>query len=89
MDNDIFTWDIEIEELSKEEKETFVQRFNRTYYEALKEKAITEIPSLLTPSNFLGEAETYMANHNIPYDKKIRIQYAEAIYNDFASYIRA
>ncbi len=44
-----------------------------------------EIPELLTSANFYGEAETYMAENNVPFSSKIRQQYAEAIREDFMS----
>lgn len=52
-------------------------------FERLKDKIIHEVPDLLTYANFLGEAEEYMVSKGIPFNKKIRQEYAIAIRNDF------
>jgi hypothetical protein len=48
----------------------------------IKEKVINEIPDLLTYANFLGEAEAHMVSKGIPFNKKIREEYAKAIRNE-------
>lgn len=52
-------------------------------FNLLKEKVKREIPDLLTYANFLGEAEIYMVSKGIPFNKKIRQEYAIAIRQDF------
>lgn len=52
-------------------------------YEIIKDRVKREIPSLLSYANFLGEAETYMVQKGIPFNKKIREEYAKAFYDEF------
>lgn len=52
-------------------------------YRYLRERAIQEIPSLLSYTNFFGEAEQYIYTNNIIYTPTTRTLYAKAIYQEF------
>lgn len=78
-----FTIGIDYYEISKDDQEEINNNLTLSFFTALKEEVIKEVPSILTFSNFLGEAEEYMAKKKVPFNVKIREQYAIAIYNDF------
>ena len=52
-------------------------------FPVILEKVKKDIPNLLEPANFYGEAEQYMFENGILFTKEVRNKYASAIYNDF------
>lgn len=78
-----FICDLLYYEPTQEETTKLETSMTEQFAESLKERAVREIPTLLTFANFFGEAEVYMDQHSIPYSKTIRESYARAIYDDF------
>ena len=81
--NDILWCEISIEEATQEELDALGMRLAKELFPIVKARVLTDIPTLLAPANFFGEAEEYMFRNKIRFSKKRRQEYAEAIHQDF------
>jgi hypothetical protein len=67
---------------TEEERINLKKTATSDLFKIIKEKVLNEIPGLLTYANFFGEAEAHMVSKGIPFNKKIREEYAKAIRNE-------
>lgn len=77
------TFDVDYFEQDNKTKEIFLTGFTEGIYNKLKEKVLTELPSVMSPKNFEGAASNYMAAHGVPFNKITLTKYSQAIYEDF------
>lgn len=69
--------------ISQEEQDKLIVQSSKEISDIILNRVLIEIPELLTYANFMGEAEQYMSSKGIPFNLKIREQYASAIRADF------
>jgi len=80
---DAMTMEIFYEPISPQNLIILSKRVTKTFYPIILEKIQHDIPELLQPANFYGEAEQYMFENQIKFTKEVRSQYAQAIYDEF------
>jgi len=81
--DEMFWLEFSVEQYDPKEAEKISKKVNKAFFPAFLEKIKKEIPDLLEPANFYGEAEEYMYRNNVPFTKLARNQYAQAIHADF------
>jgi hypothetical protein len=75
--------EVDVENVTPQDIEIAGKALSRDFFPMFLDKVKKDIPELLEPANFFGEAEEYMYQNNIQFSEKIRNQYAQAIYDDF------
>ena len=68
---------------TQEEIDKVSKDFTKAFFPILKQKVKIQVPQLLEPANFYGEAEEYMFRNKIRFSKTRRAEFAKAIYDDF------
>lgn len=80
---DAFWCELSVEEFTEDELKEMGKQLTITLFPIIKERVKSDIPALLSPANFYGEAEEYMFQNKIRFSKKRRSEYAAAIHQDF------
>ncbi len=86
---DGFYCEIYYDKPTPQELEKAGRELTKNFFPEFLEKIKKELPSQLNPINFHGAAETYMHRNSIRFSKKIRGEYAKAIYDDFIKYLES